>query len=112
MGIPSLGLRAGPEVQDLDGDIVSREMLGGPVGEHHGSARHGSRCALLVSEEVHHELDLILELKAEPIPSPDTVRQFARAEFMIHPRLPLNRFSASFDRQRACRGEVCEGIVV
>src|SRR3990170_5849406 len=76
------------------------------------AARTGVDGAVLAPDEIEHQLDIVIELDAEPIPADLIFRQLVAAEFMIHPTLSPDSLRLSADLELALRLEAREGIIM
>src|SRR4051794_28770088 len=68
--------------------------------------------AVLPPHEIKHELDVTVELHAEPVPADLIVRKLIAAELVIHPALPRERFAIPGDLDLSFGFEPCERIII
>src|SRR5574341_1405634 len=79
--------RAPPGREPLNGEILPTQVLRASVRVDQGAAGVRVDRAVAVAQQVEHQLRLIVELEAEPIPPDLVVAKLGGAKLVIHPAL-------------------------
>src|SRR5579859_3740034 len=110
--IASVVMRTPPIFRHIYRNGTQWNSLIGVISIHQCALGSWLDAAVNFADQVQHDLPVIVQLQAEPIPPDIVVAQGGRAKFMIHPRITAHMVGLAVDSQRALRSETADRVVI